>query len=192
MPEENYLKKAELEELLTDKLNPEDISKIIGAYEMAEEAQIGRLTPTGEPKFYHNTRVCRIILNELDINRPDMLITALLHNILRESDDITISIIDYNFGSYVAYLVQLICDDAERHETVDSISPDAIDDDALIIILSDFLDILRTFDFSKLLNPFIYIQDIKERYFATSQKRENDKIRYLENQLRKEFNKILD
>jgi (p)ppGpp synthase/HD superfamily hydrolase len=194
MPKDNYLKKAELEELLSDKLNPEDISKIIGAYEMAEEAQEGELDPAGEPKFHHNTHVCRIVLNELSITEPDILITALLHNILKKSSEISLSIIDYNFGSSVAYLVQLICDDdAERRgDKQQTINPDTIDDDALIVILSDFLDILRTFDTSKLLNPFVYINHIKQRYFATAQNRSNEKIRYLITELQKEFNKIID
>ena len=115
MPKNDYLSKADLKELLNDRINPEDTSIIIGAYEMAENAEAGETDPTGAPKFYHNTRVCRILIDELSVSAPELLITALLHNILSASSEITISIIDYNFGSYVAYLVQLISDDyAER------------------------------------------------------------------------------
>ena len=153
MPKNDYLSKADLKELLNDRINPEDTSIIIGAYEMAENAEAGETDPTGAPKFYHNTRVCRILIDELSVSAPELLITALLHNILSASSEITISIIDYNFGSYVAYLVQLISDDyAERKgDKAPAINIESIDDDALIIILSDCLDILRTFDFGKLI-----------------------------------------
>jgi (p)ppGpp synthase/HD superfamily hydrolase len=193
MPKNDYLSKADLKELLNDRINPEDTSIIIGAYEMAENAEAGETDPTGAPKFYHNTRVCRILIDELSVSAPELLITALLHNILSASSEITISIIDYNFGSYVAYLVQLISDDyAERKgDKAPAINIESIDDDALIIILSDCLDILRTFDFGKLLNPFAYIDEIKKRYFPVALNRNKMEITYLINELRKEFNKIL-
>lgn len=190
---DDYLSKNQLEDILAERVQPEDLNKILGAYEMAEEANSGETIPGGIPKFYHTTRVCRILLNELNINEPDLIITALLHNILSHSSEITIEIIDYNFGSYVAYLVQLISDDfAERiGARATNINPDSIDTEALYIILSDCLDILRTLDTSSLINPFTYIEDIKKRYFETSSKRQDNKITYLINELRKEFNKIL-
>jgi (p)ppGpp synthase/HD superfamily hydrolase len=193
MSKNDYLSKAELEELLNDRINPEDTSIIIGAYEMAENAEAGETDPTGVPKFYHNTRVCKILIDELFVSTPELLITALLHNILSNTSEITIPIIDYNFGSYVAYLIQLISDDyAERKEKKGSaINIEAIDINALIIILSDRLDILRTFDFGKSLNTFAYIDKIKKHYFQTALKINTKEIQYLINELRKEFNKIL-
>ena len=190
---DDYLSKSRLEEILSDRVHPEDLNKIIGAYEMAEEANSDDTIPGGTPKFYHTTRVCRILLNELHINEPDLIITSLLHNILSYSSEITVEIIDYNFGTYVAYLVQLINDDfAERIGAENNyINPDTIDTEALYIILSDCLDILRTLDTSSLINPFTYIEDIKKRYFATAEKRQDDKITYLLNELKKEFNKII-
>ncbi len=193
MSKNDYLSKAELEEILNDKINPEDVSKIIGAYEMAEDAESNATDPTGTPKFYHNTRVCRILIDELSITEPNLLIAALLHNILLSSSEISSSIIDYNFGSYVAYLVQFMCDDyrERQKDKPEKINIDYLDDDALIIILSDFLDMLRTFDFDKLLNPFTYIEDIKKRYFPLATKSDNDEIAYLIKEIRNEFNKIL-
>lgn len=189
----DFLSKDELEHILTERVNPEDISKIIGAYEMAEEALSDAIDPTGAPKFYHTTRVCKILLQELGIHEPDLIIAALLHNILLHSSEITLEILNYNFGSYVSYLIQLINDDyAERKGTKSStIPPDSLDTQALYIILCDYLDILRTMEIASTLNPFKYIEEIKKRYFATAIKREDDKITYLLNELKKEFNKIL-
>lgn len=189
----DFLSKDELEHILTERVNPEDISKIIGAYEMAEEALSDATDPTGAHKFYHTTRICKILLQELGIHEPDLIIAALLHNILLHSSEITLEILNYNFGSYVSYLIQLINDDyAERKGTKSStIPPDSLDTQALYIILCDYLDILRTMDFASPLNPFKYIEEIKKRYFATAYKRDDDKITYLLNELKKEFNKIL-
>ncbi len=189
----DFLSKDELEHILTERVNPEDISKIIGAYEMAEEALSDATDTTGAPKFYHTTRVCKILLQELGIHEPDLIIAALLHNILLHSSEITLEILNYNFGSYVSYLIQLINDDyAERKGTeLSIIPPDSLDTQTLYIILCDYLDILRTMDIASTLNPFKYIEEIKKRYFGTAFKREDDKITYLLNELKKEFNKIL-
>jgi hypothetical protein len=192
MIDENFLSKSTLENLLRDKISPAEISKVIGAYEMSEAAHIGQVTPLGYPTFYHSTRVANIILTELNIYDTDIIVSALLHNILMNSDDISLTILDYNFGSIVSYLIQRMTDDYKIRigltNTVDD--PDRIDDDCLTIILCDCLDILRSNDFLNFLNPFTYMDQISKRYFQTAEKRTNKNISFLLNECKKEINKI--
>jgi (p)ppGpp synthase/HD superfamily hydrolase len=192
MIEENFLSKTTLEKLLLDKVSPADISKVIGSYEMSEAAHIGQLTPTGYPIFHHSTRVAKILITELNIFEPDLIVASILHNILINSDDITLTILDYNFGSNVSYLIQRITDDFKIRIGLSNavMELDRIDDDCLIIILSDCLDILRSNDFVNFLNPFSFMDQISHRYFPTAEKRKNENISFLLDQCKKEINKI--
>ncbi len=192
MIDENFISKITLEELLRDKISPAEISKVIGAYEMSEAVLIGQLTPSGFPIFYHSTRVAKILLTELNIFEPDLIVATLLHNILINSDEISLTILDYNFGSNVSYLVQRITDDYKIRIglSIAVMEPDRIDDDCLIIILSDCLDILRSNDFLNFLNPFAFMDQISQRYFPAAETRTNKNISFLLNNCKKEINKI--
>jgi len=193
MLNEDFLKKSELLNLISKKIQPDSINKIMGAYEMSETSQIGHLDPNGSPKFYHTSRVCKILIKELSVFEPDLIIASLLHNILFNSKDITISIIDYNFGSYVAYLVQILTDDYSERvgEKISTIDINNLSNDSLTLILCDCLEIVRTYDFSNTLNPFQYINTIIKRYFETAKTRQDKNIDYLVIELKKEFNKLI-
>lgn len=190
---DDFLTKEELQEIITKKINPDDISRIIGAYEMAETSQINQIAPDGSPKFYHTTRVCKLLLYELEIFEPDIIITSLLHNILTNQSEITINIVEYNFGTYVAYLTQLVHDDYKQR-TGQSLQRKPMitnDQSALIVILADCLDTVRTLDFGTMINPFQYIHDIDKRYFSIASEMNNESINKIIKLLKIEFNKII-
>lgn len=192
MYQEQFLSRKDLETYITDKIKPEDVSKIIGAYDMAEIAMQGLKNSHGVSQFRHTTRICRIITEELKILETDLIIAALLHNILLHNTGIAPTIIDYNFGSYVAYLVQIVTDDYySRYSDYIKLNIDTLDDDAMILILTDCLDELRSIDFGEILNPIGFIENIKNRYFIICEPNENESIKYLISEIKKERNKIL-
>jgi len=189
----DYLTKEELEEIITKKINPDDISRILGAYEMAETSQLNQIAPDGSPNFYHTTRVCKLLLKELEIFEPDLIITSLLHNILTNRSEITLNIVEYNFGSYVAYLTQLVHDDYYQRTGQSSQRKliSKIDQSAMIIILADCLDTVRTLDFGTMINPFQYMNDINVRYFSIAAGMNNETIDKLIKLLQIEYNKLI-
>ena len=192
MKNDNFIPKNKFEELLKDRTSPEDITKILGAYEMSEAAHYNKLTPSGYPVFHHSTRVTNILISELGIFSTDLIIASLLHNVLFNTDDITISILEYNFGTEVTYMIQKFTDDYKiRMGLIDQINPVSdLDDECLMLILCDCLDILRSDDFKHFLNPFSYIQVISERYIPESEKRQNQYISKLISECKKEINKL--
>ena len=192
MYQEQFLSRQNLESYITGKIKPEDVSKIIGAYDMAEIAMQGLKNSQGVLQFRHTSRVCRIITEELNILETDLILAALLHNILLNNTGIAPTIIDYNFGSYVAYLVQIVADDYfSRYSDYIKLNIENLDNDALILILADSLDELRSLDFGEILNPIGFIENIKNRYFRICEAKENESVKYLINEIKKERNKIL-
>lgn len=194
----SHLSLSELEQLLRDRIHPVDLNKVISAYEMAESVHEGQLRRDGSPYFFHCTRVCKILIEELGITDPDVLCAALLHDVLEDSDEITKEIIAYNFGDYVAYIVEVLTKDLERqeqeHDAVDLEHVEklnAASDDCLIIRLAARLDNFRCLQFDLKRHPLRYITETMERYVPLADARSNPHLHYLANELRKEQNKFL-
>lgn len=66
--------------------------------------------PDGKPLRYfeHVRRVALILIDELKIVRPEMVITALLHDGIEDTRDLTPEVIEFHFGSEVGTLVKLL------------------------------------------------------------------------------------
>lgn len=193
-----HLSISELEQLLRDKIDPVELNKVISAYEMAESVHEGQMRRDGSPYFFHCSRVCKILIEELGITDTDVLCAALLHDVLEDSEEITRDIIAYNFGEYCAYIVETLTKDLERHEY----DRDAVDlehverlrhasDDCLIIRLTARLDNFRCLQFDLKQNPLRYISETMERYVPLAEERNNPHLHYLVAELRKEQNKFL-
>lgn len=191
-----FLSKDELNQLLEKKFNPIEINHIISAYDMADHTYGDKKTISGQPYFFHTTRVAKILLSELDIRDSDLIIAALLHDLYKTCDDITDEIISYNFNSYVAYLINALKEDFEfinKHPFVSN-EEDIVklpEDDYLIIWLSEHLDNLRFPAITPELNPLNYILNITAYFFPLSKNSNNDKVKYLISELKKEKIKIL-
>jgi (p)ppGpp synthase/HD superfamily hydrolase len=160
---------------------------------MAENIHYGKSRDNGAPAFFHNTRVCQILIDELNIYEPDMIITALLHDVLASREEISPRILDYNFGPYVMLMVETLSRE---------LTPQIFDTpiarelrisfhDGLIIKLAECLDDLRCIGFDPLYNPIHYIQKISERYLSVAENIDNKHLIYLTNELKKERNKII-
>lgn len=175
-----------------------EFQRICSAYDMAESVHEYQFRNDGSPYFYHCTRTTKIIVELAGINDPDVLCATLLHDVLEDSPALSKEVLEYNFGAYTAYLVELLTKDLSAQE----INPDEVDsqhaellsrspEDALIIKLAARLDNFRCLQFNLKRNPLQYIQATSERYFPIAEQSNHPCIPVLLNELKMERNKFL-
>ncbi|MCU0330449.1 MAG: HD domain-containing protein [Candidatus Kapabacteria bacterium] len=202
LPEPRYnrtmMSYEELEARLVASFSPLVVTKVLDAYEMSHSVHEYQRRNDGTPYFWHSTRVARILLDELNVRDGDLLIAGLLHDVLEDSDTITKSVLEYNFGAYPAFLVDILTKDLAKAK----LDPEAVDlahaqslttapDDALVIKLVSRLDNFRCLEFNLKRNPLSYIQNTLDRYIPLCTIRKHPALAYLTTQLRLEANKIL-
>jgi hypothetical protein len=199
---EQYCDKAftieELQNSLIDHVPSLELNKVSSAYEMSEETCTKHSMPNGSSFFYHTTRVARILVKELEILDSSIICASLLHNAAKLSKDLDTHIIDYNFGAYVAYLVDIMNEEffflAKFPYDLDILvrgNAKVPKDDYLILMCSEQLDFLRTIDYDITGKHFDYIEDIVKYIFPIIEDSPNLKIQYLYKELVGEKNKIL-
>jgi len=190
--------KKEMELVLLPVVGFIEFQRICAAYDMAESVHEYQFRNDGSPYFYHCTRTARIIVELAGINDPDVLCAALLHDVLEDSPALSKEVLEYNFGAYTAYLVELLTKDLTAQE----LSPDDVDtnhaellgrspEDALIIKLSARLDNFRCLQFNLKRNPLRYIQTTTERYLPLAEEAQHPCIPILLHELKNERNKFL-
>lgn len=77
----------------------------------AHRSQVRKeLGPDGKPLRYfeHVRRVALVLLDELKLARPELIITALLHDGIEDTRDLTPDVIEFHFGAEVGTLVKLL------------------------------------------------------------------------------------
>lgn len=188
----------ELERRIGLVLDPIELNRLRAAYEFAECTHEGKKRNDGSPYFFHCARVCRILHEELGIADADILSAALLHDVMEDDRSLTRDILTYNFGMYVAYIVEVLTKDLEKHRT----QPDIADYeqvavlqrasvDCLLIRLVARLDNFRCLEYSLKRNPLIYIENTINRYLPLAAESENKKLQYVTKMLLQEKNKFL-
>jgi (p)ppGpp synthase/HD superfamily hydrolase len=194
-----FLAKWELESRLQDKIDVLDLHKLSSAYELAESVHEPIMRNDSTPYFYHSSRVCKILIDELEIYDVDILAAALLHDVLEDSETVTKTVLEYNFGQYVAYIVETLTKDLDRQRE----KPDEIDlahvealrnasEDCLLIRLTARLDNFRCLEFNLKRNPISYINNTTERYLPLAERQPNNKrLQFIARELKKERNKFL-
>jgi GTP pyrophosphokinase len=195
---QTFLSKEELEARL-QAADLKDLNRIVSAYELAESVHEKQKRNDGTPYFYHSTRVCKIIMDELHCYDADILCAALLHDVLEDSDSITPTLLEYNFGSYVTFIVQTLTKDLERQKLM----PDLVDlehietlrrssEDCLLIRLVARLDNFRCLEFNLKRNPILYVTNTTERYMPLAERiKWNSHLQYVLRELKKERNKFV-
>ena len=175
-----------------------EIARACGAYDMAEDVHRLQKRNDGSPYFWHVTRVAKILMDELGITDPDLVCAALLHDALEDSDVLSPAILEFNFGPYVAYLVQTLTKDYRvdpaHREKVDKDYVERISrssDDARVIKFADRLDNSRCLSFNLKRNPIRYINDTAALYFPMAANSTNPHLQYLMKEIQKEQNKFL-
>lgn len=174
------------------------MTRILNAYEMAQSVHEAQMRNDGTPYFHHSTRTVKILIDELGITDPDVIIAALLHDVLEDSTTITRGVLEYNFGGYVAYVVGTLTKDlkAAKHD------PDGVDiayvaslaqasDDCLLIKLAARLDNVRCLAFHLKRNPLVYLRATLERYLPLADASSSPTLHYLAAHIRQEANKYL-
>ncbi len=194
----HFLSIDDIEYELGERLSPFELNKIRGAYEIAEAAHQNHRMVDKSPYFYHLTRVVGILIRELHISDPDLIITTLLHDSHKTGEEITIEIVDFNFGPYVSLLIENFREDRETLE----MNPEELDfdikdkirnpgDDYLIIRMAETVDRFRSMDFNPMYNPINLILETSKKYFALIESCATKELLYLLNEIKKERNKII-
>ncbi len=193
-----YLSREELVQRLKDKVDPVELNRILSAYDVAASVHELQLRRDGSPYFYHVTRVCKILIDELGVTDPDVLIAALLHDVLEDSEELSPAVLEYNFGPRVAAMVQTLTKDLRAHER----DPDAVDweqverlrrspPECLLIRLATRLDNFRCLGYDLKRNPLRYIQQTWERYIPLAQQTDDPRLKHVVALLQRERNKFL-
>ena len=94
-------------ERVTPRLEPQQVAQVRRAYEVAYEAHAGQTRDEGTPYIAHPIRVAVSIVDELKIYSPTLVCSALLHDVIEDSD-ITREDIGKVFGEPVAEVVWLL------------------------------------------------------------------------------------
>jgi len=193
-----YLTLSELEERLHRHGDAIALPKLLDAYEMSQSVHAHLMRNDGTPYFYHSARTARIIMDELHAFDTDILISALLHDVLEDSDTVTKGVLEYNFGSYVAYVVDMLTKDLPKAR----IDPESVDkahvqklqtasEDCLIIKLAARLDNIRCLSFNLKRNPLVYITNTLDRYLPIAEASSNARLHHLASAIRSESNTFL-
>jgi GTP pyrophosphokinase len=198
MYNKTHLTQSELEYLLHDKMSLVDLQRIMSAYEMARSVHENQTRRDGTPYFFHCTRVCKIVIEELRLYDADLVCSVLLHDVLEDSKQITKEIIAYNFGEYVAYVVETLTKDLEAQErnydAIDKAHAEALkrsSEDCVLIRLAARLDNFRCLEFDLKSNPLKYVSDTSERYMPLAESSTNSALQTLVAEMKIVRNKFL-
>ena len=190
------------ENLLADlmgKVDPLELNKIESAYEMADNALYDKLLNDGTSLFFHSTRVCKILIQELAIDEPELLISSLLHEVILHCEDINSEIITFNFGNYVSFMSEILNDEIEifalknnEIENLQKISNRVPLDDYLIMKLAEILDKTRSIDSTINFNPMSEFHSLTANVLPFAENNPNSKIQYLVNAIKHEKNRFFN
>lgn len=192
------ISKSDLENILHNRIGIIDLQKIFSAYDMAESVHEYQFRNDGSPYFYHTTRTAKIMIEIAGIVDTDVLCACLLHDVLEDSPVLTKEVLEYNFGAYTAYLVEILTKDLSaqkeqlskiEEEYVRKLAESSID--ALLIKLAARLDNFRCLQFNLKRNPFHYIQATECHYFPLAEQSNNNAAKKLLHELKVERNKFL-
>ncbi len=196
---QTFFSRREMEVLLKDLgFSAVDINNAVGAYDMAESVHEGQKRHDQTPYFWHPSRVAKITIIELGIKDVQVICAALLHDVLEDSQEITPEVIEYNFGEYASYLVQMLTKDIKAEGMLrELIEKEYVDrlakatDDAKMLKLIDRLDSFRCLEFNVKRNPIKYIIETTKFYFPLAQASTDPKMQYLIKELQTARNKFL-
>jgi (p)ppGpp synthase/HD superfamily hydrolase len=94
--------------LLEGKIAPDLIDQIMLAYKLAKYAHKGQERDNGERYFDHPKRVARLLIQEWEIYDHQMIIAALLHDIVEDTFMLDTDDIGVIFGERVSVLVDAV------------------------------------------------------------------------------------
>lgn len=151
-----------LERLIVNELSTGEMELVRRAYEVAAAAHKEQKRDEGSPYIVHPIRVAASLAGELQIHSPNLICSALMHDVIEDSE-ITRSEIAGAFGDEVAEVVWLLTkfEDMSLADYLSAIEA-AADTGAPIVKLCDRLDNLRYLSHSPKLEK-------KHRYVRTTE-----------------------
>lgn len=96
---------------LQGKMTQDQLALVMKAYRFAKEAHRDQLRDGGERYFEHSKGVALIGIDELQHYDPEVIMAALLHDVLEDRPDIPWQEIESSFGSGTYRLVRLMTKD---------------------------------------------------------------------------------
>lgn len=90
------------------KITPTDLERLDYAYEMAKYGHRNQIRDSGERYFEHLRATAVILIDEIGVSDVEMIMTALLHDMLEDSFLLTTGRIKLTFGERVATLVAAV------------------------------------------------------------------------------------
>ena len=82
-----------------------DQKLVLNALNFAYTAHEGQFRKSGDPYIIHPCTVANILLFDLNLDSPDLLAAAFLHDVVEDLEDITIDHIENEFGKNVSEIV---------------------------------------------------------------------------------------
>ena len=91
-------------------LRPEDFKNLEAAYQLAKygHGHHGQRRDSGERYFEHLRETALILVDELEVTDPDLVISALLHDILEDTFILDVQMIGKIFGPRVELTVKTV------------------------------------------------------------------------------------
>lgn len=196
---QTWLTLQELGAKLSPHISPANWLRVSSAYEMAENVHMYQRRNDGTPYFWHCTRVVKIITHELELTNPNLIIAAILHDSLEDSEILNHEILEYNFGSDVSSWVEILTKQVRVKDETEKLAINEeyrqrIDEGPIackIIKLADRLDNTRCIQFNLKRNPFIYIQETHEHYLPMASNSTNTELHKLAEKIIAEMNRYL-
>lgn len=99
---ESFMKRLRL------KITPTDLERLDYAYEMAKYGHRNQIRDSGERYFEHLRATAIILIDEIGVSDVEMIMAALLHDMLEDSFLLTTGRIKLTFGERVATLVAAV------------------------------------------------------------------------------------
>ncbi|MFA7653533.1 MAG: HD domain-containing protein [Candidatus Magasanikbacteria bacterium] len=154
----NFRKLKSQEEIFNKfirRLSPQAQTTLKAAFKLSKHAHTGQKRDEGDPYFIHPLRVANFLIKDLKVFNPDIISSALLHDVV-EDTDVPLSIIKKQFGTRIGNLVKNLTRPRPKHETEDHKRKGKLkkyyallkaDEDTRLIKCADMLDNLRSMHF---------------------------------------------
>lgn len=155
------------------------------ALDFAKLAHNGQKRDEGTPYIMHPMRVANILMDEVAVMKPDMICTALLHDVI-EDCGITMKELKNNFNESIAQMVKLLTKDpsVENHNRVYVESIMNAGDPVRLLKVCDRLDNLRSLRFSGNKTKIRrYVSETEKKYIPMAEATNNYIYRELKHEL---------
>ncbi|CAN5533838.1 hypothetical protein BH23CHL2_BH23CHL2_16120 [soil metagenome] len=91
--------------LIQASLDPDDAQRVERAYRFALAAHEGQVRDEGTPFIEHPVRVALVLWQELGVRDVDLIVAALNHDVIEDSDEVDGDLVASAFGERAANLV---------------------------------------------------------------------------------------